>query len=109
MFLFFPIPALIQTVLISLIALLTLLGIMFRPYKLSEAIIALSGAGLLLILGLLRPGVALTTLLRDWNTFLFFLGMHVFQGIVRDVSSSPPSCWEASSRCCFPMMLQPLF
>ena len=75
MFLFFPIPAFIQTVLISLIALLTLLGIMLRPYKISEAIIALSGAGLLLLLGLLSPRVALATLLRDWNTFFFFLGM----------------------------------
>ena len=75
MFLFFHIPALSRTVLISLIALLTLLGIMLRPYKISEAIIALSGAAILLVLGLLSPGVALTTLLREWNTFFFFLGM----------------------------------
>src|SRR5436305_14554758 len=75
MFLFFQIPALARTVLISLIALLTLLGIMIRPYKISEAIIALAGAALLLVLGLLSPGVAITTLLRDWNTFFFFLGM----------------------------------
>src|SRR5438874_3612634 len=75
MFLFFQIPALARTVLISLIALLTLLGIMIRPYKISEAIIALAGAALLLVLGLLSPGVAITTLLRDWITFFFFLGM----------------------------------
>src|SRR5437868_12054960 len=75
MFLFFQIPALTRTVLISLIALLTLLGIMIRPYKVSEAIIALTGAGLLLVLGLLSPAGALATLLRDWNTFFFFLGM----------------------------------
>ena len=75
MFFFFQIPAVTRTVLISLIALLTLLGIMLRPYKISEAVIALSGAGLLLVLGLLSPAVALATLLRDWNTFFFFLGM----------------------------------
>jgi arsenical pump membrane protein len=75
MFLFFQIPALARTVLISIIALLTLLGIMIRPYKISEAIIAIAGAALLLVLGLLSPGVAITTLLRDWNTFFFFLGM----------------------------------
>ena len=75
MFLFFPIPALTRTVLISLIALLTLLGIMLRPWKVSEAIIALTGAGALLLLGLLSPVEALTTLLRDWSTFFFFLGM----------------------------------
>lgn len=75
MFLFLQIPAFTKTVLISLIVLLTLLGIMIRPYKISEAIIALAGAGLLLVLGLLSPVVAIATLLRDWNTFFFFLGM----------------------------------
>ncbi len=75
MFLFFPLPATTRTVLISLIALLTLLGIMLRPWKVSEAIIALTGAGALLLLGLLSPVAALTTLLHDWNTFFFFLGM----------------------------------
>ena len=62
MFLFLQIPALTRTVLISLIALLTLLGIMLRPYKISEAIVALAGAGLLLVLGLLSPAVAIATL-----------------------------------------------
>src|SRR5437667_264322 len=75
MFLFFQIPAFTRTVLISLITLLTLLGIMLRPWKVSEAITALTGAGVLLLLGLLSPGEALATLVRDWNTFLFFLGM----------------------------------
>jgi arsenical pump membrane protein len=48
---------------------------MLRPWKVSEAITALTGAGLLLLLGLLSPKDALVTLLRDWNTFFFFLGM----------------------------------
>jgi arsenical pump membrane protein len=61
MFLFFPLPALTRTVLIALITLLTLLGIMLRPWKVSEAITALSGAGLILILGLLSPKDALVT------------------------------------------------
>ena len=91
MFLFFQIPALARTVLISLIALLTLLGIMIRPYKISEAIIALAGAGILLVLGLLSPGVVLATLLRDWNTF--FLSYFSAQYSTRDPmlkSSSSP-------------------
>jgi arsenical pump membrane protein len=75
MFLYFHISALTRTVLISLITMLTLLGIMLRPWKVSEAITALTGAGALLLLGLLSPLAALTTLLRDWNTFFFFLGM----------------------------------
>jgi arsenical pump membrane protein len=35
----------------------------------------MGGAAALLLLGLIRPADAALTLLRDWNTFLFFLGM----------------------------------
>ena len=75
MFLLLHIPVLARTILITLIALLTLVGIMIRPFKLNEAMIALAGALLLLILGLINPLEAASTLLKDWNTFLFFLGM----------------------------------
>jgi len=75
MFLFFHLPALTETLLISLIALLTLIGIMVRPFKWDEARIAMVGAALLLVLGLIRPLDALQVLLGDWNIFCFFLGM----------------------------------
>ncbi len=75
MFLLFHISVLAKTLLISLIALLTLIGIMIRPLKWDEARIALAGALLLLILGLINPLDALTVLLSDWNIFFFFLGM----------------------------------
>src|SRR5439155_11862292 len=75
MFLFFHLPTLTRTLLITLIALLTLIGIMTRPFKWNEALIALAGAILLLILGLINPVDAFITLLKDWNTFLFFLGL----------------------------------
>ena len=75
MLLFFHLPTLTKTLLISLIALLTLIGIMVRPFKLNEAMIAMAGAALLLIIGLIDPLDALTTLTGDWNTFFFFLGM----------------------------------
>ena len=48
---------------------------MVRPWKTNEALIALAGAGLLLILGLVSPADALSTLAHDWNTFFFFLGL----------------------------------
>src|SRR6266704_5871209 len=48
---------------------------MVRPWKPNEALIALAGAGLLLILGLVSPADALSTLAHDWNTFFFFLGL----------------------------------
>jgi arsenical pump membrane protein len=58
-----------------LIGLLTLVGIMTRPFRWKESYIAMGGAATLLLLGLIRPADAALTLLRDWNTFLFFLGM----------------------------------
>lgn len=75
MFFFFHLPVLTRTLLISLIALLTLVGIMTRPFKWNEALIALAGAGLMLLLGLINPVDAGAVLLKDWNIFLFFLGM----------------------------------
>jgi arsenical pump membrane protein len=75
MLLFFHLPTLTKTLLISLIALLTLISIMIRPFKWNEAIFAMVGAALLLIIGLISPLDALTVLLSDWNIFFFFLGM----------------------------------
>ncbi len=72
---FFHLPALATTLLIVVIAACTLIGIMIRPFQWNEALIALAGACLLLILGLIRPLDALVTLVNDWNIFLFFLGM----------------------------------
>ena len=75
MFLLISLPNLARTILIAAITLLTLIGIMTRPFKLNEAVFALVGAGLLLLLGLISPVNAVTTLFSDWNTFFFFLGL----------------------------------
>jgi arsenical pump membrane protein len=75
MFFFFHLPVLTKTLLISLIALLALVGIMTRPFRWNEALIALAAASLMLILGLISPAEAGTVLFKEWNTFLFFLGM----------------------------------
>lgn len=75
MFLIFPLSEFWRTLLASTVGLLTLAGIMTRPFRWSEARIAMIGAGTLLFLGLIRPVDAARTLLRDWNAFLFFLGM----------------------------------
>jgi arsenical pump membrane protein len=74
-FLFFPLSEFWRTLFTSIIGLLTLAGIMTRPFRWSEARIAMAGGSTLLLLGLIRPADAALTLLRDWNTFLFFLGM----------------------------------
>ncbi len=75
MFLLFHVPTLTSELLTTLITLLTLVGIMTRPFKWNEALIALAGAALMLLLGLISPLDAGKVLLGDWNTFLFFLGM----------------------------------
>src|SRR5947208_8206281 len=75
MLLFFSVPSEIKTLLIALVTGLVLVGVMLRPWKTNEAMIALAGAGLLLLLGLITPQAALFRLLQDWNTFFFFLGM----------------------------------
>ncbi len=71
----FPIPKFWKTLLASLVGVLTLVGIMTRPFRWNEAVIAMAGAAVLLLLGLISPSDAFFTLIRDWNTFLFFLGM----------------------------------
>lgn len=75
MLVFFHVPVLVRTLLIVLIALLTLAGIMVRPFQWNEALIALGGAFLLFVSGLILPRDVLSTLFQQWNTFLFFLGM----------------------------------
>ena len=75
MFLFFSVPEIWKTGLTCLIGLATLIGIMTRPFRWNEAVIAMAGAAVLLLLGLITPVDACLTLMRDWNTFLFFLGM----------------------------------
>jgi Na+/H+ antiporter NhaD/arsenite permease-like protein len=65
----------LENSLTSLIGLATLIGIMTRPFRWNEAIIAMVGAAVLLLLGLISPVDAFLTLIRDWNTFFFFLGM----------------------------------
>jgi arsenical pump membrane protein len=85
-FSFFPLPEFWKALLSSLVALLTLAGIMTRPFRWNEARIAMGGAGVLLLLGLISPADALFTLLRDWNTFLFFLGMMALSTLAETAS-----------------------
>jgi arsenical pump membrane protein len=85
-FSFFPLPEFWKALLSSLVALLTLAGIMTRPFRWNEARIAMGGAGVLLLLGLISPVDALFTLVRDWNTFLFFLGMMALSTLAETAS-----------------------
>ena len=58
---FFPIPQLDKTLIASMIGVLTLIGIMTRPFRWNEAVVAMAGAGVLLVLGLISPADAFFT------------------------------------------------
>jgi arsenical pump membrane protein len=47
-----------KTLLASLVGVLTLVGIMTRPFRWNEAVIAMAGAAVLLLLGLISPADA---------------------------------------------------
>ena len=53
----------------------TLASIMIRPYRVPEAVSALVGAVLMLLVGVVRPSEALHALSRQWNVYGFFLGL----------------------------------
>jgi len=72
---YFQLPEFTKTLLACLVGVLTLIGIMTRPFRWNEAVIAVGGACVLLVLGLISPADALSTLLWEWNAFFFFLGM----------------------------------
>lgn len=59
----------------ALIFLATMSVIMVRPYGLPEGAAAAAGAVLMLLGGYVRPGEAVSVLLKNWNVYGFFLGM----------------------------------
>ncbi len=65
----------------ALIFVSTLVLIMIRPMRLSEAIIAACGGLLMLVFGIVTPGDATSTLLGQWNIYGFFLGLMVISAI----------------------------
>jgi arsenical pump membrane protein len=62
LFQFISAPEFTKTCIASLVGLLTLIGIMTRPFRWNEAIIAMGGAALLLLLGLITPAEAASNL-----------------------------------------------
>jgi arsenical pump membrane protein len=64
-----------------LIFVLTLVLIMLRPYRISEAVAAAAGAALMLIGRYLLPGEAILLLKGEWNIYGFFLGLMTISAI----------------------------
>lgn len=76
-------PAFVDVRSVATIAIfvLALVGIIVRPRGLSEAITALAGGVLLLIIGVVSPAQAAQKLAGNWNVFLFFLGLFTISAI----------------------------
>jgi arsenical pump membrane protein len=62
----------------------TLAAVMIRPFRLSEALSAAAGAILMLVGGFVGPGEAAALLVREWNTFGFFLGLMVISAFAEE-------------------------
>jgi arsenical pump membrane protein len=58
----------------STIAVLTMLGVMVRPFRISEAVWAVVGALLLVVLGRLPAAKALDAIGKGTDVYLFLLG-----------------------------------
>jgi arsenical pump membrane protein len=63
------------------IGVLALVGIIVRPRGLTEAVFALVGGALLVVIGVVSPDQALQKLAENWNVFLFFLGLFAISAI----------------------------
>lgn len=59
----------------------TLLGVMARPRRISEAAVALAGGAAMIALGAVPLGMIGPTLLREWNVYGFFIGLMVIAAL----------------------------
>lgn len=71
----------VRVVLGGLIFAATLILIITRPFRLTEAIISAGGGLLMLLVGIVSPGDAISVLLSQWNIFGFFLGLMLIAAI----------------------------
>ncbi len=70
-------------VLIWIISALAIAGVILRPGELPEAVWAVSGALLLLILGCIKPATALHGIVRGADVYLFLTGMMLLAEVAR--------------------------
>ncbi|HEY6959230.1 MAG TPA: SLC13 family permease [Candidatus Limnocylindria bacterium] len=60
---------------------LTLAGVVTRPRGVREWVVAITGAALVILLGVVPPADALAAIVAQWNVFLFFLGLMAISAI----------------------------
>ena len=69
---------------IWIISFLVIAGVIIRPFKVTEAIYAVTGAVLLLAFQLIRPGEALHGVLNGLDVYLFLIGMMLLAETARE-------------------------
>lgn len=72
------------TVVIFMIAALAAIGVILRPFSLPEAVWAVAGAALMLLLGLISPHDALAGVEKGADVYLFLFGMMLLAEIARE-------------------------
>ncbi len=68
---------------IGVIAAVAVVGVLTRPLRLPEAIWAVTGAGLIVLLGLLPASQALAAVMKGSDVYLFLIGMMLLSEIAR--------------------------
>jgi arsenical pump membrane protein len=72
-----------EHILIWMIAAISVCGVIIRPFNVSEAVWAVAGAALLIVLGLISPATALTGVVKGTDVYLFLVGMMLLAEIAR--------------------------
>jgi arsenical pump membrane protein len=69
---------------IGIISLLAIGGVIFRPFRIREVWWALSGAFLLMVLGLLHPSEGVSAIIKGTDVYLFLMGMMLLAETARE-------------------------
>lgn len=73
-----------ESVVIWLISVLSIAGVIVRPFKITEAVWAVSGALLLVLLQLISPADAWAGICKGTDVYLFLLGMMLLAEVARE-------------------------
>lgn len=73
-----------ESLAIWIISLVSITGVILRPFKVKEAIWAVAGAGLMVVLQLISPGDAWAGITKGTDVYLFLFGMMLLAEVARE-------------------------
>ena len=86
----------LRLILCGVIFLATILVVMVRPYKVTEAVAAAGGALLMILGGFVGIREAALVLLAQWNTLGFFLGLMVISAVAEEAGVFEALAYQAA-------------